>query len=96
MWDGQTHCSLRFNNFLRQSNWDVEVRSGKIAPPVPRSLDIVVLRFLVDEAQLDIEKSLLVAELITHRLPWEQTPDAYHMLYHKPDEALGVVLEWDE
>ncbi len=35
------------------------------------------------------------SELITHRLSWEQTPDAYHLLYNNPDKALGVVLQWD-
>ena len=48
-----------------------------------------------DAAQMLIDGRVKVAELITHRLPWEQTPDAYHLLYHKPDEALGVILEWD-
>ncbi|MCZ6635392.1 MAG: zinc-binding dehydrogenase, partial [bacterium] len=48
-----------------------------------------------DAAQMLIDGRVQISELITHRLPWEQTPDAYHMLYNKPDEALGVVLEWD-
>ena len=48
-----------------------------------------------DAAQMLIDGRVKVAELITHRLPWEQTPDAYHLLYHRPDEALGVILEWD-
>ena len=25
----------------------------------------------------------------------KKTPDAYHLLYNNPDEALGVILEWD-
>ena len=33
--------------------------------------------------------------LTTHRMPWQKTPDAYHLLYNNPDEALGVILEWD-
>ncbi len=48
-----------------------------------------------DAAQMLIDGRVRVAELITHRLPWEQTPDAYHMLYNRPNEALGVILEWD-
>ena len=48
-----------------------------------------------DAAQMLIDGRIKVAELITHRLPWEQTPDAYHLLYDRPDEALGVILEWD-
>ena len=48
-----------------------------------------------EAAQMLIDGRVRISELITHRLSWEQTPDAYHMLYNKPDEALGVVLEWD-
>ena len=49
-----------------------------------------------DAAQMLIEGCVKVSPLITHRLPWERTPDAYHMLYNHPDAALGVVLNWDE
>ncbi len=48
-----------------------------------------------EAAQMLTDGRVQISELVTHRLPWEQTPDAYHMLYNKPDEALGVVLEWD-
>lgn len=37
---------------------------------------------------------IAVDHLVTHRLPWQQTPDAYHLLYNKPEEALAVLLEW--
>ena len=37
-----------------------------------------------------------VGPLITHRLPWTETAEAYHMLYNNPEEALAVILEWDE
>ena len=37
---------------------------------------------------------IVVDHLVTHRLPWQQTPDAYHLLYNKPEEALAVLLEW--
>ena len=40
-----------------------------------------------DAAQMLIDGRIKVAELITHRLPWEQTPDAYHLLYHKPGRS---------
>ncbi|MFP6642249.1 MAG: zinc-binding dehydrogenase [Candidatus Latescibacterota bacterium] len=50
---------------------------------------------LVDAARMLVDGSVRVAELITHRLPWEQTPDAYHMLYKDPGSALGVVLMWE-
>lgn len=48
-----------------------------------------------EAAQMLIDGRVNVSELITHRLPWEETPDAYHMLYNEPDKALGVILEWD-
>ena len=48
-----------------------------------------------DAAQMLIDGRIEISELITHRLPWEQTAEAYHLLYNKPDEALGVIMEWD-
>ena len=48
-----------------------------------------------EAAQMLTDGRVRISELVTHRLPWEQTPDAYHMLYNNPDQALGVVLEWD-
>jgi threonine dehydrogenase-like Zn-dependent dehydrogenase len=50
---------------------------------------------LPQAAQMLIDGRLRISELITHRLPWSQTPEAYHLLYQKPQEALGVILEWD-
>jgi len=48
-----------------------------------------------EAARMLADQRVRVKELITHRLPWEQVPDAYHMLYESPDEALGVVFNWD-
>lgn len=48
-----------------------------------------------DAAQMLTDGRVRISELITHRLPWQQTADAYHLLYNKPNEALGVILEWD-
>ncbi len=50
---------------------------------------------MYDAAVMLGDGTVRVADMITHRLPWQQTPDAYHMLYKRPNEALGVVLEWD-
>ena len=47
-----------------------------------------------DAAQMLTDGRVRISELITHRLPWQQTADAYHLLYDKPNEALGVILEW--
>ena len=50
---------------------------------------------LREAARMLSDGRLKVDPLITHRMPWRQTPDAYHMLYKTPNEALGVILEWD-
>ena len=38
---------------------------------------------------------IAVHNLVPHRLAWQQTPDAPHLLYNRPDEAPAVLLEWD-
>ena len=48
-----------------------------------------------DAARMLVDGRIQVGPLITHRLPWRETPEAFHMLYRNPDEALGVILEWD-
>lgn len=35
-----------------------------------------------------------VEPLITHRFPGRQAPEAFHFLWHHPDEAMGVLFEW--
>ncbi len=50
---------------------------------------------LKDTAQMLIDGSINVEPLITHRMPWQQTAEAYHMLFSNPQDALGVVIEWD-
>lgn len=62
---------------------------GGIRLPEPRT------EHMKEAAQLLVDGRVRVDDLITHRLPWQQTPDAYHMLYNNPGEALGVILEWD-
>ena len=37
--------------------------------------------YLPQAAQMLIDGRLRISELIIHRLPWEQTPEAYHHLY---------------
>lgn len=50
---------------------------------------------LNDTAQMLIDGRISVEPLITHRMPWQQTPEAYHMLFKNPQDALGVIIEWD-
>ncbi|MBI2194019.1 MAG: zinc-binding dehydrogenase [Planctomycetes bacterium] len=52
-------------------------------------------QYLKDAAQMLIDGRIRVSDIVTHRLPWPKTPDAYHLLYQRPHEALGVILEWD-
>jgi threonine dehydrogenase-like Zn-dependent dehydrogenase len=33
--------------------------------------------------------------MITHRFPFAQAAAAFDLLYHRPAEALGVLLVWD-
>ena len=48
-----------------------------------------------DAAQLLAQGKINIAPMVTHRLPWQKTAEAYQMLYNKPDEALAVILDWD-
>jgi len=50
---------------------------------------------LNDTAQMLIDGRINVEPLITHHMPWQQTPEAYHMLFNNPQDALGVIIEWD-
>ena len=50
----------------------------------------------VAAADMLLDGRINVGPLITHRLPWTETAEAYHMLYNNPEEALAVILEWDE
>ena len=52
-------------------------------------------RDLTDTADMLMDGRIRVDPLITHRMPWQDTPDAYHMLYKDLTSALGVILEWD-
>ena len=48
-----------------------------------------------DTADMLTDGRITVGPLITHRYQWKQTPEAYQYLYENPNEALGVVIEWD-
>jgi alcohol dehydrogenase len=52
-------------------------------------------RHMKDAADMLADGRIRTDAMITHRLPWQQTPDAYHLLYKNPGEALAVILEWD-
>ena len=48
-----------------------------------------------DAANMLVNGFIKVGPMVTHRLPWQETAEAYHMLFNKPDEALAVILNWD-
>lgn len=50
---------------------------------------------LPDTAQMLLDGRINIAPLITHRLPWDQTAAAYHLLFNRPQDALGIVIEWE-
>jgi len=37
-----------------------------------------------------------VAPMITHHFPYERAKEAFDLLYHRPGEAFGVLLDWPE
>ena len=77
----QLESSLMMNKQMIGGYWN--------SPGGPSDMD------MNDTAQMLTDGRLKVAPLITHRFQWEQTPDAYHFLYKNPDQALGVIIEWD-
>ncbi len=48
-----------------------------------------------EAAEMMMAGRIDVEPLITHRMPWRQTPEAYHLLYNSPESALGVIIDWD-
>ncbi|MDA0839424.1 MAG: zinc-binding alcohol dehydrogenase [Planctomycetota bacterium] len=54
------------------------------------------LNYFHKAAQALVDETVRVEPLITHRMPGLKADEAYHLLYNNPDEALGVVLEWDD
>jgi len=38
--------------------------------------------------------SIRTDQMTTHRFPWHQAADAFALLYQKPGDALGVILDW--
>ena len=46
-------------------------------------------------SEMLMDGRIKIEPLITHRLPGRESDKAYHLLYNSPDQALGVILEWD-
>ena len=54
--------------------------------PVRRHRDKAI-RYLADG-------KFRVADMISHRFPFHQAPEAYDLLYNRLHEAMGVLLQW--
>lgn len=46
--------------------------------------------------QVIADHTIQVTPLITHRFPGIEAKHAFDLLYHHPDQALGVILEWGD
>jgi 2-desacetyl-2-hydroxyethyl bacteriochlorophyllide A dehydrogenase len=88
---------LRFLRLRSGSEWEIPRRPApplavtrRPAPPTPASIygnSVTALEWLADGR-------LVVAPLITHRLPPDAIQAAYTGLAERRDEYLGVVLQW--
>ena len=97
--DGVLHLISKFQGAKKPGDGLLPLDSGifmnkllvaGIRVPEPRS------KHRMDAIQMLIDGRIKVEPMITHRLPWQQTAEAYHMLFTKLDGALAVILEWDE
>ena len=48
-----------------------------------------------DTMERVMDGRIRIDPIITHRLPWQETAEAYHMLFDNPDKAFGVILDWE-
>ena len=46
--------------------------------------------------QLMAEAKIQPEEMITHRFPFEDAPEAFDLLYNRLGETMGVVLVWKD
>ena len=78
----------------------VEVGACEIQAPEPGEVRIEVAYCGVCGTDLHIymghmDGRIDIEPLITHTLPGREADKAYHLLHDSPDEALGVVLDWE-
>jgi threonine dehydrogenase-like Zn-dependent dehydrogenase len=65
---------------------------GRIAPELVHRWDRIRRMALAR----DLLPHLRLADLITHRMPFAQATEVYRLLDEHPEEALQVVLTYDE
>ncbi len=46
--------------------------------------------------ELLVSGAIRADRMTTHRFPWHKAADAFALLYQKPGEALGVLLDWED
>ncbi|MGH2531454.1 MAG: zinc-dependent alcohol dehydrogenase [Thermomicrobiales bacterium] len=54
------------------------------------------LPFAMQAMQSIATGEIQIAPLITHRFHFTEAKDAFDLLYHHPDQALGVLFSWDD
>jgi|AP95_1055475.scaffolds.fasta_scaffold13218_4 threonine dehydrogenase-like Zn-dependent dehydrogenase len=96
--DGVLHLIALYQGAKKPGDGVLEIDSGLfmskllvagIRVPEPRE------HHRADAIQKLVDGDIRVAPMVTHRMPWQQTADAYHFLYEHPEEAMAVILEWD-
>ncbi len=96
--DGVIHLIAKYQPGPLEGHGSVPMSSGDIQRkmlvsgiriPGSRSEHQEEAGEMMMSGQIDVEP------LITHRMPWRQTPEAYHLLYNSPESALGVIIDWD-
>jgi 2-desacetyl-2-hydroxyethyl bacteriochlorophyllide A dehydrogenase len=91
-WYGTKPVTLALGNHFHRGR--VQLRSsqvGQINPALAPRWDRSRRMALV----LDLMPQLRLAELISHRIPFAQAPDAYRLLDEHAEQALQVVLTYD-
>lgn len=78
---------LRFLRLRSGSEWELPVQPAQLAAGSIRQNTVAALDWMAGG-------HLQAAPLITHRLPPEAAAEAYDGLRTRPDEHLGVVLQW--
>lgn len=49
---------------------------------------------VLDEVLTYLTTEIHTEAMISHRLPYTEAPAAFDLLYHRPHEAMGVLLQW--
>lgn len=96
--DGVLHLIAKYQGAKKPGDGLLPLDSGifmnkllvaGIRLPEPRS------KHRAEAVEMLVDGRIKVGPMVTHRMPWQETAEAYHMLYNKPDKALAVILEWD-